>query len=420
MALNLTEILNVRLPAKIFPYARKKLGLLNAVGKDYSTQPGQKGAIVPWGVARSVAASPVVPGPYRASTSQLAVDAAGIVLSNYNAVPLTWTDTNQMFQQIEQTFDPATVEAGNAIADAICQEGWNAIGAAYPQGYVGTIGTAFNYAFLTSLSQAADAARFGDRWLVANRSNVMEMGSDTALQNYFAFNADRTMLFDMGVVPGVAGWNVAIDVNQPTKTAVGTGTGYITAAAYAAGTVSIVTATGSGTFIVGDLIRLTGDTNTYQVIAVSGSSPAYTLTLSTPSTSASSPATGTNVPYSGAGGTIAFNPSNGGLQQSAATGTAITILAARGGSGGLGLYGSYPANQGPVAFDPRGVMHVMRAAPVAVVDKLMLATPAVVVDGQSGMVFNFAAYQEYHQVTVEVTWIDGYGVRSELVIPVLR
>ena len=430
MATSIAEILNVRLPAQIFAYSRKRLGILNAASRNYSTDPGQKGGIIPWGVARGVSAVPVVPGPYRATTSNLAMDAASITLSNYNAVPLTWTDTNQMFQQIEQTEAPAIVEAANAIADGISQSIWTAIAAAKSTNFVSckfsssipVAGGIFDYAFFQNLSNAADAARFSpaDRVIVGNTANILDIGKDDYLKYFFAFN-QNTEMYAKGQPIEILEWKVQRDINQPTVQTVGTGTGYVLNAGAALNATTIVTKTGSGTFIVGDLITIdnTGggavDYSVYQVIAVSGSAPSYTLTLATPATSsAATPTTQT-----GAGGSYqTYNPA-GGLNVAHNANDVIAIVAARGGSGGptnaLAVNG-----QGPVAFDPRGVVNAMRMPPAAVLGRKMLADPAFVKDEVTGMPLAIYAYEEYHQVTVEVCYINGVGVRSELVIPIVH
>jgi len=427
MATSIAEILNVRLPAQIFAYSRKRLGILNAASKNFSTDPGQKGAIIPWGVARGVSAVPVVPGPYRATTSNLAQDAAGITLSNYNAVPLVWTDTNQMFQQIEQTEAPAIVEAANAIADGVSQSIWTAIAASYPQNYVGTVGTAFTYAFFQALSAQADNQRFSpaNRVIVANSSNILDIGKDDILKYYFAFN-QNTEMFAKGLPMEILEWKVQKDINQPTVQVVGDGANYALDADYAVGVKTIVTRTGTtaggSAFVVGDLITLghggggAVDTNVYQIVSVSGATTTWTLGLSTPTTSSASAAGAAN-----SGGSVtSYVPANGGLLVAHKATDAITIVAtARGGTGGMS--NALAVNgQGPVAFDPLGVVNAMRMPPAVVLGREMLAEPAFVKDEVTGMPLAIYAYREYHQICVEVCYINGVGVRSELVIPILR
>ena len=430
MAVTIAEILNVRLPAMIFAYSRKRLGILNAVSKDYSTESAKKGAIIPWGVARSVTAAAVTPGPYRASTSNLAQDAQGVIMSNYNAVPLTWTDTNEMFQQIEQTEAPAITEAANAIADAISQSIWTAIATALPNNFVSckfsssipVNGGVFDYAFFQNLSAAADKARFSpaNRVIVANSANVLDMGKDDYLKYFFAFN-QNTEMYSTGKPVRILDWDVQVDINQPTVQTIGTGTGYDLNASALINATSIVTKTGSGTFIVGDLITIdnTGggvaDYSVYQVTAVSGSAPAWTLTLSTPTTSASATAT----TQTGGGGSYqTYNPV-GGLNVAHNANDVVAIVGTRGGTGGM--TNALAVNgQGPVAFDPRGVLNAMRMPPAAVLGRKLLAEPAFVQDQETGMPLALYAYEEYHQVTIEVCYINGVGVRSELVIPIVH
>jgi hypothetical protein len=435
MATSIAEILNVRLPAMIFAYARKRLGIINAVSKDFSTDPGQKGAIIPWGVARGVSAAPISPGPYRASTSNLAQDAGAVTLSNYMGVPLTWTDTNQMFQQIEQTEAPALVAAANTIADNISQSIWTAIAAAKSTNFVSckfssnmpVAGGVFDYAFLQNLSQAADAAQFtpANRVIVANTTNILDMGKDTSLNTFFAFNAALTRLFATGQPANVLDWNFALDINQPTVQIVGDGVGYTVSTSYTIGATSIVTASGTtagGTaFKVGDLITIdnTGggaaDYNVYQIISVSGATTTWTLGLATPATSSSA----TPTTQTGGGGSYqTYNPAGGLLVAHNAT-DKIAVIAARGGTGGM--TNALAVNgQGPVAFDPLGVLLAMRMPPAAVLGKKMLADPAFVKDEVTGMPLALYAYEEYHQVTIEVCYINGVGVRSELVIPIVH
>ena len=437
MAVTIAEILNVRLPAMIFAYARKRLGIVNAAGKNYSTEGSKKGAIVPWGVARGVTASAVVPGPYRASTSNLAQDAQGIVMSNYNAVPLVWTDESEMFQQIEQTEAPAIVEASNAIVDGISQSIWNAIAAAYPTNFVSsagsgyTPGTAFDYAFFQTLSAQADSQRFSpaNRVLVANTSNVLDIGQDSILKYYFAFN-QNTQMYAEGKPVRILDWDVQIDINQPTVTTVGTCSGITVAGTNAAGTTTIALTGGSGSILVGDLIHIgsgggsgTADATAYQVIAATGTAPTTSITLATPSTSSIAAATSSttlagnnaSVPYSGPGMTSVYTPT-GGLVLQHVAGDVITVIAARGGPGGLGLTNG----QGPVAFDPRGVMNAMRMPPAEVLGRELLAAPAFVQDQTTGIPLALYAYREYHQIAIEIAYLQGVGVRSELVIPIIR
>ena len=431
----IAEILNVRLPAMIFAYARKRLGIVAAAGHNFSSEGSKKGAIIPWGVARNVTSAAIVPGPYRASTSNLAVDATGIPMSIYNGVPLTFTDENEMFQAIEQVEAPAIMEASNAIVDQISIALWNAIAAAYPDNYVSTNvntpGTAFNYAFFQLISQAADNARFSpqNRVLVAGTSNVLDIGQDSILKYYWAFNAN-TGMYQNGQPGQILDWRVAIDINQPTVSTVGTASGITVAGTQNIGDTVIAVTGGSGYFTVGDLIHIgtgggsgTNDENIYQVVARTGTAPTTSITLSTPTTSNAGTVNNsttlagnnTNVPYSGPGLTSGFVP-QGGLKVAHAASDAITVIAARGGPAGLGLTNG----QGPVAFDPRGVMLAMRMPPAEVLGRELLAAPAFVMDQATGIPLALYAFREYHQITIEIDYLAGIGVRSELVIPVLR
>ena len=72
------------------------------------------------------------------------------------------------------------------------------------------------------------------------------------------------------------------------------------------------------------------------------------------------------------------------------------------------------------AFDPRGFVNVMRAPPAAVLGRELLAEPQVVQDAETGMVLAIYGYKEYHQICVELCFVQGWGIRSELVINCLR
>lgn len=113
------------------------------------------------------------------------------------------------------------------------------------------------------------------RSLILNSTAKAKMYGLTQLTNV---NQKGDAIFlEQGIMGILNGFSLRV-TGASTAVTKGTGTGYLTSAAFSVGDVAITVQTGSGTILAGDVITFAGDTNKYVATALTGG----TVTIASP------------------------------------------------------------------------------------------------------------------------------------------
>lgn len=298
------------------------------------------------------------------------IDNKVLTIDNDRSVEIPWTGEdiksvnngagfNTIYgDQIMQAMRGLTNEMEASLKDAAY------LGASRAVGTAGTTPFSANLGVLGNLDQLfidnGAPINSGQRSLVLNSTAKANMYGLTQLTNVNQ-KGDAAFL-GQGVIGNLNGFDLRT-TGASTAVTKGTGTGYLTSAAFNIGDVAISVDTGNNTIVAGDVITFVGDTNKYVV--------AIDLT----------------------GGTVTI--ASPGLKQSLADGVALTVG------------NDYSAN---VAFERSAIELAVRAPAVpniggmardSAVDRMM------VVDSVSGIPFEISTYLGQGKAMIQVAAVWG-------------
>lgn len=289
MANNFTYIMP-QILAKGLLTLREQAIFARLVNVDYGNEAAQKGQTIDVPVAPSYSATDVTPSPVHASVADSAPGLVQITLNNWKHVPFYLTDKELVEIDENRHFMPmAASGAIRALANSIDQS----ISAQYTgvYGYVGTAGTS---PFGSSILDATNVRRVLNEQLAPldGRMLVLDPSAEAnalALPQLSDFDttSDSGPRIE-GEMGRKLGFRFFMSQQLPLHTA-GTAATIVTQASTAAGAASVpLSASTTGTLVVGDIISFAGDSQTYVV--------GETVTVSTAIATAIDPVLQANVP----------------------------------------------------------------------------------------------------------------------------
>jgi P22 coat protein - gene protein 5 len=322
----------------------------------------------------------IVPGAVVSDPAGVTVTNASITLTKNRKYPFAITGDDQL-RAASLGADFKNLQIKQAVR-ALVNDVWADVAALniFASEAVGTPGTS---PFGSDVSLAAGArkalqdslAPAADRFLVYDSYAEQNLLKLPQYLNQYQSGSDQTL--QEGKIGKLYGFSPFLGTAIPTSVK-GTGTAYVTSGVQAAGSTSIVLATGNGTVVAGDLVQFAGDTTIYVV------------------------KTGIAAP-----GTIVLNQRTQdglGLRVQIASGAAMTIL------------GNATRN---LAFHKSAIGLAIRPSAVpdggdAAVDRVLISDPI------TGLTVAVAMYKGYMQQIFEVqaTWGTA-AIRTELLKLVL-
>lgn len=279
-----------------------------------------------------------------------------------------------LVNQFAQAFRGLVNQVESDIATAAVKAASRATGTAGSTPFA----TAANLTDSASLARILDenGAPMGDRHLVLSAPAMQNLRGTQA--NLFKVNeAGTDDLLRRGTIGQLEGFG--LHYSPQVKTIVGgTGSGFVTGAAYPIGATIIAVSTGTGTINAGDVVRFAGDTNQYAV--VSGTTGPGSITIGVP-----------------------------GLKVAqGASGVAVTIV------------GSYTPN---IAFTRDALVLATRAPALPSFGgqtKDMADDHLKVTDPVSGLTFDVGVYYQFYQVNIRVSLVWGVAVIKQDHIAILE
>lgn len=283
MANNFTYIMP-QILAKGLLNLREQAIFARLVNVDYSNEAAQKGQTINIPLSPTYSATDVTPSPVHASVADSAPGLVQITLNNWKHVPFYLTDKELVEIDENRHFMPmAASGAIRALANAIDQS----ISAQYTgvYGYVGTAGTT---PFASNITDATGIRRVLNEQLAPldGRMLVIDPAAEAnALGLAQLSDWDKTSDSGpriQGEMGTKLGFSWFLSQQLPTHTT-GTAATIVTQASTAAGNTSIpLSASTSGTLVIGDIITFAGDTQTYVVGATVSVSTATATTIDPP------------------------------------------------------------------------------------------------------------------------------------------
>jgi hypothetical protein len=365
--------------------ARELVGFIPAVTRNSTAERVTLNQNVTFPIAPAVTLSDITPGQLPPDDGDQTIGTSTLTITKSKYAPVRWSGEEQL--GVSNTY-PTNVQptimrdqfaqAMRALCNAVEADLFTAVntGASRAFGSNGqTLPTTAPFATASDLSDSAGVRRILDDNGTTQTDLHLVLGS-AAMQNIrgkqavlFRVNeagtAELLRQGTIGMLEGFAIHNSAAVV----QVAAGTGAAYVTSGSSAAGTNTVVLATGSGTVLPGDIVKFAADTNNLYVVTAGISAPG-TITLGTP-----------------------------GLKVTIPTGNAMTIIA---------------AHTPNFAFNRAAVQLVTRAPamPVGPDGRPMDAADDVieVVDPISGLAFQVAAYRLYRRIKYEVGL--AWGVKT--------
>jgi hypothetical protein len=267
---------------------RERLVLLKSVTTDYDAEMASIGQTIQIPVTAALSVASITPAATPPALTSIAPSSVSITLNKFEAAPmsLTASDLNQMMNNSD--FVPAHLEEGarnvaKSIEDTLFLQYKN-----IPY-YVGTAGT---NPFATSLATLALAAKSLDDTLASDqrtmiisnaaKEKALELGN--LIQSYQRGGNDT---LNKGQLGELLGFDMQRGSQVPTHTAgtITTGLAVKTSTVHAVGVSSIVATTAASTgacaLKAGDIILISGDTQTYTLTADATQATAATdVTLS--------------------------------------------------------------------------------------------------------------------------------------------
>lgn len=272
MANTLTNVMP-RLLASGLKTLREQSILPRLVNADYGNEAKEKGETIDVPVPVAVGVEDVVPGPTPPAPADTTPGLVQIPLDQWkksSAFHLTHKQAAEI--NANANFIPGQVsQAARALANTVN----SAILATYTDiyGYIGTAGTT---PFGSGIDEAVDSRKVLNDQLAPPdmRRVVLDTTAEAnALKREEFSSAEKTADGGDVKIRGNIGTKFGMDWywdnSVPTHTA-GTGSGYLVNGTPSVGAKVLPVDTGSGTFVVGDIITIAGNTQTYVVTAALG------------------------------------------------------------------------------------------------------------------------------------------------------
>jgi hypothetical protein len=370
--------------------SREFVGFIPAVQRDNGNfARAAKGQVVSVPITPSVTAADIVPSNIPPNDGDQVFNTVNMTISKARYVPIKWNGEEQrglnnngagtasiMVQQMAQSFRTLTNEVENDIALAAVKAASRATGTAGTAPF-GVANDLSDFARTAQILDENGAPMTGRRMIVNSAAMANLRGKQSVL---FRVNeAGTDDLLRRGTIGAVEGF--AIGYSAGIKPVVGgTGTGFVTGAAYPVGATTIAVGTGTGTINAGDVVTFAGSTYQYDVINPLGS------------------ATG-----GGTSGPGVITIGAPGLKVAVASGAAVTVV------------GSYMPN---IGFTQNALVLATRqpAVPLDIEgNEADLADDAkTLVDPYSGLAFEVRLYRGYRQIRYEVGLAWGVAaIKSE-------
>lgn len=301
------------------------------------------------------------------------VDNKVLTISKDRSVPIPWTGEDMKSvnngagfetiygDQIMQSMRTLTNEMEVDLKNAAYLGASRAVGTAGTTPFSANLGVLGNLEGLFIDNGAPVSSN--QRALILNSIAKAKMYGLTQLTN--VNERGKTTFLEQGVMGTLNSFSLRV-TGASTAVTKGTGTGYLTSAAFSVGDVAITVDTGTGTILAGDVITFLGDTNKYVVaVALTGG----TVTIAAP-----------------------------GLMQSLANDVALT------------LGDNYSAN---VAFERSALELAVRAPAIPTMNGVArdAATDRMtIVDPVSGIPFEISIYLGQGKVMIQVA--AAWGVKA--------
>lgn len=278
MANNLTEMID-KLLAQGLLALRNNNVIPRTVNRDYSTMAAQQGDVINVPIASAITATPVAPANIAPNPGDQTPTSVPITLDQWEEAAFYMTDKDLM----ELAAGQMPSVASQAVASLIDKIEQNVL-SNYAEVFsaVGTAGvTPFDNG---SINLANDAGKVladqkcpvGDRWIALDTAAEAAAKGTRALQD--ASWRANTNVISNGTIGSALGFGWVMNQNIPVHTA-GTAAGWTADGAAAADAATFNITGGSGTFNVGDIVTISGQTQTYAVTGSTGSTLSVTPAL---------------------------------------------------------------------------------------------------------------------------------------------
>jgi hypothetical protein len=248
------------------------------VNRAYEAMAGQRGSTIDVPIPSAIVATAVAPSNVPPTTPDVSPTSVAIPLDQWYEAPFYLTDKEQL--EVTQGIIPMqTTEAIKALVNVVDESILSKYTKVY--GFAGTAGTT---PFATDLSAYLEARKVLNRQLAPmdERGVVLDVDAEAAALNLRAFQ-DASFRGDTeGIINGQIGRKLGaiwvMDQNVPTHTT-STAAAYQTNGAQAAGATTVLVDTGTGAFVVGDVITFASHTQTYAVQSATGGPPHTAITV---------------------------------------------------------------------------------------------------------------------------------------------
>jgi len=238
------------------------------VNRDYESAAAEKNTSITIPIPSAVAVQDVIPGAYSTNTPDLSPTGVSLTLDAWKEAPFYLSDKD-MAEAMDGTIPMQASEAVKSLANTVDAAILGLYTGVY--GYTGTAGTT---PFASDTTDATGARKVLNNQLAAlgDRRMVIDADAEANALNLRAFQ-DMSFSGDAkGIIEGQInrklGFDWFMDQNVMTHT-VGTHTALyqVDQTNVAVGDVSINVDTGTGTWLIGDIFTVAGDTQTYVVTA---------------------------------------------------------------------------------------------------------------------------------------------------------
>lgn len=243
------------------------------VNSDYSAQAAEQGETITIPIPSAIAAQDVTPANTPPSTADIAPTSATISLDQWVEAPF-YLDDNDLKKVMNGTMPMMASEAIKSLSDRVNSDLLSNYASFF--GATGTAGTT-PFGSGVEIASAAELRKVLGQQLAptSDRRAVLDPIADAAATQLRAFNdtsySNDSSVITEGLLGRKMGFDWYMDQQVPDHTA-GTGSGYlVNSASLSAGDKVVPVDTGTGTFVVGDLVTFVGHNQTYVVTsALSG------------------------------------------------------------------------------------------------------------------------------------------------------
>lgn len=272
--------------------SREFVGFLPAVMRDNGNfARAAVGQTVTSFTVPQITGSDIVPGVTAPNDGDQVLGLVNLTITKSRYWPIRWNGEEQLAinnagptfppvlrQQFQQGFRAAVNEVEQDLAAVAYQHASRATGTAGTAPF----GTAGDFTDFSNTAQILDVngAPAGQRHMVLNAAAMNNVRGKQSIL-FKANEAGTDDLLRRGVVGEVEGFafGYSPSIKPVTK---GTATGQLVNGALAVGATAIVTDTGSGTVLSGDVITIAGDTNKYVVASATAGSTVTLITIQQP------------------------------------------------------------------------------------------------------------------------------------------